>query len=203
MYPDPQYDYFDEPDSFCPYDDDGSLKQCLAAAGVSETDTENDLYIKCAENFTKREKSCRLDLRWSKNLLKRHFNRTRPRRCDKFNYVYVLNLESNFGKPYSNCERPFVVHRIPNSNLILLIAKSDCTKETFYEFIEKPEVVKDIPSLFCRKLNSPLYRRHSKSCFSFHSHVSLIFLINVIKFFSGGETLARIINCMFTTPCWF
>lgn len=173
MYPDPQYYYVDDLESYCPHMNDGSLKQCLAMEGVSETDVENELYIKCMNNFTKREKACRDNLPWSRNLAKRHFNRTRPRRCDKFNHVYVLNLESNFGKPYSNCERPFVVHRIPNSNLILLIAKSDCTKNIYYDFCDKPsDWTKYKPSLFCRKLNSPQYRRHSKFCFSHHNQVS-------------------------------
>lgn len=102
----------------------------------------------------------------------------------------MLNLESNFSKPYSNCERPFVVHRIPNSNLILLIAKSDCAKNTFYEFHDRPEVTKYVPSLFCRKLFSPLHRRHSKSCFSYHSHVSMrgIYLQGSKGVDQGGAT---------------
>lgn len=193
MYPDPEYYYVDDPESYCPYDDDGFLKQCLAAAGVSETDTDNEHYEKCMKNFTKREKSCR-DERWSQYILKRHLNRTRPRRCDKFNYVFVLNLESNFGKPYSNCERPFVVHRIPNSNLILLIAKSDCAKNTFYEFHDEPEVTKYVQSMFCRKLFSPLYRRHSKSCFSYHSNVSHYLL----KFILTAKFLNFSFNNLFT-----
>lgn len=173
MYPDPQYYYVDDVEAFCNYENDGSLKQCLADEGITEADTTHESYEKCMKNYTKKEKACREDMRWSRFLLKRHLKRTRPRRCDKVNYVYVLNLESNFGKPYASCDRPFVVDRIPNSNLILLIAKSDCAKNIGYKFYDTPVDVPDYrPSMFCRKLDSPLHRRHSKNCFSHHNKVS-------------------------------
>lgn len=183
MYPDPEYYYVDDKESYCPYEGDGSFKRCLADEEISESDTENEHYIKCKANFTKEKNKCRDGLKWSQFISKRHFNRTRPTRCDKFNYVYVLNLESNFGKPYSNCERPFVVQRIPNSNLILLVAKSDCAKNYHYEFHDTPsEVTTYRPSLFCRKLNSPLHRRHSKFCFTHHKLVSNSTYLLIIKF---------------------
>lgn len=178
MYPDPEYYYEDDPESYCPYQGDDTIKRCVENEGITESDTEDDIYKECVSNYTKKEKKCRESTDWSRNLLKRHFNRTRPKRCDKFNYVYVLNLESNFGKPYSNCERPFVVQRIPNSNLILLVAKSDCAKNIYYEFHDKPsEVTTYRPSLFCRKLNAPLHRRHSKFCFSHHKQVRISLLL--------------------------
>lgn len=182
MYPDPEYYYEDDIEAYCPYRDDGSIKVCLANLGVSESDTEHEDYKKCIANFTKEEKKCRESPKWSKYINHRHLNRSRPKRCDKFNYVYVLNLESNFGKPYSNCERPFVVQRIPNSNLILLVAKSDCAKNIYYEFHDIPsEVTTYRPSSFCRKLNSPLHRRHSKFCFSHHNKVRNILIATIIS----------------------
>jgi hypothetical protein len=174
MYPDPEYYYVDNNEDYCAFDGDGSFKHCLAEEGVSERDIDSEQYRKCEKNFTSEKNKCRNGLKWSQLISKRHFNRTRPTRCDKYNYVYVLNLESNFGKPYSNCERPFVVQRIPNSNLILLVAKSDCAKNYHYEFYETPHKMTTYrPSLFCHKLNAPLYRRNSKFCFKSHILVSI------------------------------
>lgn len=176
MYPDPQYYYEDDPNSYCPYEGDGSLEQCLRAKEVSISNTEHDDYKECLANFTKRHTKCRDGLRWSEYVLKRHINRTRPIKCDKYNSVYVLNLdESNFRKPYNKCERPFLVQRIANSNLILLVTKSDCEKNMHYDlFNDNPTVIDHYKeSMFCYKLRQPLYRRFSKSCFTHHASVSI------------------------------
>lgn len=176
MYPDAAYYYRDDKESYCPRPEDGSFEACLKEKGKDTTDTESEEYEKCKSNFTKRHEKCRESIEWSQQVVKRHLIRTRPIKCDKFNYVYVLNLnESNFGKPYKNCDRPFYVQRIANSNLILLITKSDCEK-TENVFYDKPSDVKiSDKSTFCQKLKTPLHRRYSRVCLTHHWNVSFIF----------------------------
>jgi Neuronal voltage-dependent calcium channel alpha 2acd len=172
MYPDSQDIFEKDPHEFdfCPTLKDGSFESCLAKHKVN--DSKHPEYEKCHTNYTNLIEKCRKSLQWGPNLLKKHYIRTRPTKCDKFNYVYFLNLdESNFGKPYHKCERPFVVKRIANSNLILLIAKSECEKSVYYEFNDSPKDVNQGVSLFCKKLESPLYRRHSRICFRHHTNV--------------------------------
>ncbi|KAG5676553.1 hypothetical protein PVAND_006378 [Polypedilum vanderplanki] len=175
MYPDPDYYYEDDSTAYCPYADDGSFDKCLKENDVKKSDKENEKYIQCEKNYTQAYKVCHNSLQWSTNLLKRHTNKTRPIKCDKNNFVYVLNLdESNLRKPYNKCERPFIVQRIPNSNLILLVTKSDCDKNVNVEpFNIQPKTIgiEDYQmSLFCYKLRNPLYRRHSKSCINYHAN---------------------------------
>ncbi|KAL7043546.1 hypothetical protein ACKWTF_001566 [Chironomus riparius] len=181
MYPDPQYYYEDDKSSFCPYFEDGSFQRCLAEKGVTEKDNSTDEYEECLKNFTKRHDKCRDGLLWSEFIRKRHLNRTRPIKCDKFNQVFVLNLDaSNFSRPYNKCERPFVVQRIANSNLILLIKKSECERNGQpFEFFDEPSNVSNytgMAGLFCEKLQSSLYRKHSRSCFTHHVNVSSYFV---------------------------
>ncbi|XP_070489901.1 voltage-dependent calcium channel subunit alpha-2/delta-3-like [Chironomus tepperi] len=175
MYPDPQYYYKDDKSAFCPHLDDGSFERCLTENGVKEKDNTTDEYKKCMENLAERLRKCRMGPLWSEFMLKRHFNRTRPIKCDKFNQVYMLNLDaSNFSRPYNKCERPFVVQRIANSNLILLIKKSDCEKNgQLFEIYNEPSNVINYAGnegLFCEKLQKPLYRKHSKSCYTHHTN---------------------------------
>lgn len=185
MYPDPQYYYEDDKSSFCPYIEDGSFQRCLIENGVTEKDNSTDEYEKCLKNFTKRHEKCREGLLWSEFLLKRHLNRTRPTKCDKFNQVYMLNLASNFSRPYNKCERPFVIQRIANSNLILLIKKSECERnDQLYNHYDQPSNDLNYTSkegLFCEKLQTSLYRKHSRSCFTHHANVSKNLLIYYSK----------------------
>lgn len=178
MYPDPQYYYEDDRAAYCPHKSDGSIQRCLTSKGVKENDTESDGYKECESKFIELQEKCIDHIEWSEHLLKRHLNRTRPTKCDKYHHVYVLNIDaSNFSLPYNKCDRPFTVQRIVNSNLILLITRSECDKPdltTGDEFEHQPRDVeyRYHKSTFCQKLHTPLYRKHSKMCFSHHLKVS-------------------------------
>jgi hypothetical protein len=175
MYPDTQYYYEDDKKAYCPQKGDGLLENCLKAEGVTEKDVDSDGFKACTKNFTKREKECKDGNDWSEYILKRHMNKSRPTKCDQHNTVHVLNLdESNFRKPYNKCDRPFLVQRIANSNLILLVTKSDCDKHMYNDsFSNIPTPFKEYEvSLFCTKLQKPLYRRYPKPCYTQHRNVS-------------------------------
>jgi hypothetical protein len=182
MYPDDEYYYVDDETAYCPrIQTDALFYDCLDEHKIKPDikDKENEDYLKCLKNFTKRHKECKESTQWSKLILQRHLTKTRPYKCDKYNYVFMLNMdESNFRKPSNKCGRPFVLQRIADSNLVLLIKNSDCEKysEESGNFEEKPKAFfSNHTALFCEKLSRPLHRRHSKYCFSHHRDVSLHF----------------------------
>jgi hypothetical protein len=200
-YPDPDYYYEDDLTAYCPYIEDQSFERCLEEKGVAETDKDHEDFEKCKKNFTKRHDTCRTSMQWAEYLQRRHTNKTRPIKCDKYNSVYALNLnESNFRKPYNKCERPFLVQRIANSNLILLVTKSDCDKNVVDADINyNPTVVKKDyeEPMFCKKLREPLFRRHSKSCMTHHKNVSMVtLLITVIDLPCLGTPTRRQPNAL-------
>lgn len=109
-------------------------------------------------------------------ILQRHLTRTRPTKCDKYNFIYSLTKdESNFLKPYDECSRPFVVHRIAHSNLLLLITNRNCAQvfATTVNFEEVPITIEYDNSTFCHKLSKPqLFRSRPRSCMTHHERVS-------------------------------
>jgi hypothetical protein len=106
---------------------------------------------------------------------RRHVTRSRPLKCDKFNYVYSLTKdESNLHKPYNECSRPFVIQRIAHSNLVLLITNRNCNQvfATGRDFGDVPkEVSYAAKSMFCQKQKRPLYRARPNSCMTQHEKV--------------------------------
>lgn len=172
MYPDPEHFYEDSvSDHHClDFTEDEEFLKCLKT--VSVDDIQNPKFKDCQYN---RFKKCREE-NGTANILKRHLTRTRPIKCDKLNIVYSLTKdESNFLKPYDECSRPFIVHKIPHSNLILLVTNRLCAQvfATEREFDNVPETIPYINSTFCRRMKVPqLYRGRPSYCTNFHTMVN-------------------------------
>lgn len=183
MYPDNEYYYRPEEDEEykCPNLQDDKYLKCLSKIEEGEDEDGKRRELCYANNLDR----CFLEL-GTKYILKRHVNKTLPKKCDKQNKVYQLNSEdSNFEKKiYHDCNRPFVVHKIPNSNLILLKTNRDCSKinAVHIDFEEVPKEHLDYgenTTLFCFKRSKPqLSRSRPKSCFSSHIKVRLNITIN-------------------------
>lgn len=176
MYPDVQhyYDEYDDRDFFCVNIHEQKFMQCLSEYEVKLNDTNNPYYYKCHEQKKERFKKCNEE-NGAQHILRRHLNRTRPRKCDKINVVYSLTKdESNFLKPYDECSRPFVVQRIAHSNLILLITNRNCAQVFTVErdFEDVPKTIEFENSTFCHKYRRPLFRSRPKSCMTHHEKVS-------------------------------
>lgn len=183
MYPDDQRNYDPEMDRefYCPNIHKRSklFMRCLGENGVWENDTSSREYMECFKKQEQEYKKC-FEEHGAKYILKRHLNRSRPTKCDKFNVVYSLTKnESNFLKPYDKCSRPFVVHRIAHSNLILLVIRpvpKDCEQPhaPYKAFNDLPQTIDYFEnSTFCHKLSKPqLYRHRPKSCMTHHKNVS-------------------------------
>lgn len=175
MYPDEQH-YYDEDDYrdfFCENIHEKKFMTCLEENNVESNDTSNSDFHKCLKSKESRYKKCNEEKGYQ-YILKRHINRTRPRKCDKINKVYSLTRdESNFLKPYDECIRPFVVQRIAHSNLILLMTNRNCNQmfET-QDFEEVPKTFEFVNSTFCHKYEKPLFRNRPKSCMTHNVKVS-------------------------------
>lgn len=178
MYPDEQnfYDEEKHKNFQCPDIHEHKFMDCLAENEVTSNDTLNSKYRDCFEKKKLRFKECNAE-KGAEFILKRHINRTRPRKCDKLNVVYSLTKdESNFLKPYDECSRPFVVQRIAHSNLVLLITNRICNQifATQREFNDVPKTVEYVNSTFCHKMRMPMmFRGRPKSCMTHHDRVSI------------------------------
>lgn len=190
MYPDSQYFYNedDDKDFFCPkVHDDKEFSVCLASKNITERNTTHDGYRTCIDEKKKRFNDCNQEHGY-KYILKRHLNRSRPIKCDKFNVVYSLTKdESNLLKPYDECSRPFVVQKIAHSNLILLITNRNCAQvvATDREFNNVPQTIEYNNSTFCHKLLNPLFRSRPKTCMTYHENVSSITLLLLVAGFTN------------------
>lgn len=182
MYPDPEHFYNEDDyiELFCPKINDRDLAECLKTKkAANNTDDEN--YKKCMSEESKRYTKC-LAEKSTEFILHRHLEKTTPKKCDKVNVVYSLNRdESNFAnKIYHECNRPFVVHKIAYSNLILLKTNRLCGQvfAVDTDFNDVPRAIKyygENSSLFCYKHSKPqLFRSRPKSCVTKHEKVSLI-----------------------------
>ncbi|XP_059352267.1 voltage-dependent calcium channel subunit alpha-2/delta-3-like isoform X7 [Daphnia carinata] len=111
-------------------------------------------------------------------------NKTRPRPCDQQADLYVLQPEKLFkgdkpdsvkGKQNCNsnnlgarqCERHYSTHKIPHSNLLLLVIDTTCRCETQKQKIEMEEVRVN-ESLICERPQENLYRLRPSVCLSYH-----------------------------------
>lgn len=191
LYPDPS-DFYDEEifNLKCLQMQQDYFKKCIerywndsgiirGSFNFSDAEKDEDFYQECDRMQKKNYKKCVTEY-WDIHMLQRHINRTLPQRCDKFSYIYELNKASFTGEEFSfDCERPFEVQRIPNTNLILLVINSKCQNViTNYEFYDEPRNILYNGSMFCRKtLNKQLYRMQSKYCFNQHDDVSFPFNI--------------------------
>jgi len=100
-----------------------------------------------------------------------YINKTQPKPCDKEAYLYELNETAlQMQRPLqgilrncheSNCERPFSVTLIPNTNLVLIVADKMCpcysarisVNPTKVDYGPKNETT------YCEKLKTNLYRQ--------------------------------------------
>jgi hypothetical protein len=179
MYPDEEH-FWNENDYqefHCPNRHEKKFMECLEKNEVETNDTKLPGYIDCMKKKEQWYEKCNAE-NGTDNILKRHLKRTRPYKCDKFNVVYSLTKnESNFLKPYDECNRPFVVQRIAHSNLILLITNRVCAQvfATEQDFEEVPKTIEYENSTFCHRQKKPLYRSRPKSCMTHHNDVRKIF----------------------------
>lgn len=166
MYPDSEHFYDEEYnlEFYCPNIHEQKFIECLHEYDVESNDTNNKYYMDCHREKENRYKKC-----WSENgtefINRRHILKTTPKQCDKSNLVYTLTRdESNFAnKPYNECNRPFVVHKIPNSNLVVLKTNRYCNQvfatDTNFQDVPSPIEYPNKSSIFCFKQSKPqLYR---------------------------------------------
>lgn len=114
-------------------------------------------------------------------------NKTRPRPCDHQLDLYVLQPEKLFkgdkadsvkGKQNCNpnnlggrqCERHYSTHKIPHSNLLLLVIDTSCTCEKQRQKIETEEVRVN-ETLHCERPQESLFRLRPSVCLSYHPEV--------------------------------
>lgn len=109
-----------------------------------------------------------------------YINKTQPKPCDKEAYLYELNETAlKLQRPLqgilrncheSNCERPFSVTLIPNTNLVLIVADKMCpcysarisVNPTKVDYGPKNETT------YCEKLKTNLYRQKPRPSVFYH-----------------------------------
>jgi len=131
-----------------------------------------------------------------------YINKTQPKPCDKEAYLYELNETAlQLQRPLqgilrncheSDCERPFSVTLIPNTNLVLVVADKMCpcfsarisVAPTKVEYGPKNESAGN----YCDKLKTNLYRKKPMPCVHYHPQEEEISLCG-----SGWAVLPSII----------
>lgn len=110
-------------------------------------------------------------------------NRTRPTPCDREMFVYQLeynNLDEKLNKPLNDCKRPFYVHLVNYTNMLLVVVDGLCpVEEVTVPGVDATEVNYN-ESLPCLKHAKPLYRKQPASCIRNHTEVSLSNLILIV-----------------------
>jgi len=112
-----------------------------------------------------------------------YINKTQPKPCDKEVYLYELNetaLRSN-DRPLqgilrncheSNCQRPFAVTLIPNTNLVLVVADKMCPCYSARISVNPSKVnygpKNESAGNYCEKLKTNLYRKKPMPCVHYH-----------------------------------
>merc|ERR1711892_229676 len=141
---DPDYAYSDYSDQIGYYDDDDSLyaepngPPIQETPVVSDDEDEADVETPPYEEF---ENEVLNEFKMKDGgpiplLEMTYINKTQPKPCDKEAYLYELNETAlKLQRPLqgilrncheSNCERPFSVTLIPNTNLVLIVADKMC-----------------------------------------------------------------------------
>merc|ERR1711892_1413093 len=132
---DPDYAYPDYTDSY-QYDDDDVYAEANGAQDVVEPPvvSDDDDEANVAEPFDEFAEEVLIDFKMKDGgpiplLEMTYINKTQPKPCDKESYLYELNESAlKLQRPLqgilrncheSNCERPFSVTLIPNTNLVL------------------------------------------------------------------------------------
>merc|ERR1712128_124787 len=139
---DPDYAYPDYTDSY-QYDDDDVYAEASGAQDVVEPPvvSDDDDEANVAEPFDEFAEEVLNDFKMKDGgpiplLEMTYINKTQPKPCDKESYLYELNESAlKLQRPLqgilrncheSNCERPFSVTLIPNTNLVLVVADKMC-----------------------------------------------------------------------------
>merc|ERR1719461_514863 len=109
-----------------------------------------------------------------------YINKTQPRPCDKEAYLYELNegalkqqrpLQGILRNCHeSNCERPFSVTQIPNTNLVLIVADKMCPCYSARISVtpSKVDYGPKNETAYCEKLKHNLYRQKPRDTTPYH-----------------------------------
>ena len=112
-----------------------------------------------------------------------YINKTQPRPCDKEAYLYELNegalkqqrpLQGILRNCHeSNCERPFSVTQIPNTNLVLIVADKMCPCYSARISVtpSKVDYGPKNETAYCEKLKHNLYRQKPRDTTHYHVQV--------------------------------
>jgi len=137
-----------------------------------------------------------------------YINKTQPKPCDKEAFLYELNEASlKQQRPLagilrncheSNCQRPFSVTLIPNTNLVLVVADKTCpcysarisVNPTKVDYGPKNETT------YCEKLKSNLYRKKPHPSVSYHPQEEEISLCGGGAVVTQSAVLAALLSCL-------
>jgi len=111
-----------------------------------------------------------------------YINKTQPKPCDKEAFLYELNETAlNLQRPLqgilrncheSECERPFSVTLIPNTNLVLVVADKMCPCYSARISVSPTKVdygpKNESAAVYCDKLKTNLYRKKPMPCVHYH-----------------------------------
>ncbi|XP_073994494.1 voltage-dependent calcium channel subunit straightjacket isoform X3 [Rhodnius prolixus] len=97
-------------------------------------------------------------------------NRTRPQPCDMEIPLYLLQPYNRHVRRdiIDHCEKPYIVHSVPNSNLVMVVVNRLC-KFPNIRLSVLPYAIQYNDSLSCHKVMfNKLYRRGPKECTNSH-----------------------------------
>uniref|UniRef100_UPI00358E3940 voltage-dependent calcium channel subunit alpha-2/delta-3-like n=1 Tax=Myxine glutinosa TaxID=7769 RepID=UPI00358E3940 len=101
----------------------------------------------------------------------------RPKRQDKLQPCHrqyptfwaELSMQETSGSiDCGDCERQFVVQKVPDSNLLLLLVDTRCPCDQVPHLLLKHTKIRQNESQRCQKLQSQKLRRRPDTCYAFH-----------------------------------
>merc|ERR1712123_10150 len=183
---DPDYAYPDYTDSY-QYDDDDVYAEANGAQDVVEPPvvSDDDDEANVAEPFDEFAEEVLNDFKMKDGgpiplLEMTYINKTQPKPCDKESYLYELNESAlKLQRPLqgilrncheSNCERPFSVTLIPNTNLVLVVADKMCPCYSARISVNpvKVDYGPKNETTYCEKLKTNLYRQKPRPSVFYH-----------------------------------
>jgi len=183
---DPDYAYPDYSDSY-QYDDDDVYAEANGAQDVVEPPvvSDDDDEANVAEPFDEFAEEVLNDFKMKDGgpiplLEMTYINKTQPKPCDKESYLYELNESAlKLQRPLqgilrncheSNCERPFSVTLIPNTNLVLVVADKMCPCYSARISVNpvKVDYGPKNETTYCEKLKTNLYRQKPRPSVFYH-----------------------------------
>uniref|UniRef100_A0A8C5MT08 Voltage-dependent calcium channel alpha-2/delta subunit conserved region domain-containing protein n=1 Tax=Leptobrachium leishanense TaxID=445787 RepID=A0A8C5MT08_9ANUR len=88
-------------------------------------------------------------------------------------FVHETSIKDSNGLiQCGHCQKMFVVHQVPHSNLLLLVSDSACDCSIFPPVPLQAKEVKYNASVKCDRMRSQKLRRRPQSCHAFHVEVS-------------------------------